>query len=170
LTQKEIYCIIYIKHIGLLGIGVDKMKLSTKGRYGLRAMLELAVRSNGGHVSLNVIAESQDISENYLEHVFSLLRKAGLVRSVKGAQGGYILARKPSDIKVGDILRALEGRLCVIEADNGPEENVIKRCIRENVWDKMNKKINDIVDSLTLEDLLNEYMRINSQEPLMYYI
>jgi len=146
------------------------MKLSTKGRYGLRAMLELAVRSNGDHVSLNVIAESQDISENYLEQVFSLLRKAGLVKSVKGAQGGYVLAGKPSEITVGDVLRALEGRLCLIDTDEGPEENIIKRCIRENVWDKMNSKINEIVDSMTLEDLVNEYMKLSAQEPMMYYI
>ena len=146
------------------------MKLSTKGRYGLRAMLELAVRSNGDHVSLNVIAESQDISENYLEQVVSLLRKAGLVKSVKGAQGGYVLAGKPSEITVGDVLRALEGRLCLIDTDEGPEENIIKRCIRENVWDKMNSKINEIVDSMTLEDLVNEYMKLSAQEPMMYYI
>jgi Rrf2 family protein len=89
------------------------MKLSTKGRYGLRAMVDLAVHSSGEHVALYSIAERQNISENYLEQVFSILRKAGLVKSVKGAQGGYTLADKPSNISIGAILRVLEGDLSV---------------------------------------------------------
>jgi len=149
------------------------MKLSTKGRYGLRAMVDLAVRSNGDHVSLNSIAENQNISENYLEQVFSSLRKAGLVRSVKGAQGGYILAHRPSEIRVGDILRVLEGNLCVIDADSESYEtgeNTIQYCIRINVWDKINERINGVVDSITLEDLVNDYNKMNDAQSLMYYI
>ena len=149
------------------------IKLSTKGRYGLRALLDLAVRSNGEHVSLNSIAESQSISENYLEQVFSTLRKAGLVRSVKGAQGGYVLAGSPSEIRIGDILRALEGNLCVIDVDaetSGGGENSIQRCIRINVWDRMNQSINELVDSLTLEDLVNEFKKMNGSQSLMFYI
>lgn len=84
------------------------MKISTKGRYGLRAMLDLALNSLGDHVALSNIAERQDISVSYLEQMFSVLRKAGLLKSVKGAQGGYVLADRPSQIKVGTILRALE--------------------------------------------------------------
>ena len=164
----------HINHIGLVGKEVSKIKLSTKGRYGLRALLDLAVRSNGEHVSLNSIAESQSISENYLEQVFSTLRKAGLVRSVKGAQGGYILAAEPSEIRIGDILRALEGNLCVIDVDaetsSGSTENGIQRCIRINVWDRMNERINELVDSLTLEDLVNEFKKMNGSQTLMFYI
>lgn len=149
------------------------MKLSTKGRYGLRSMVDLAVNSSGDHVSLCSIAERQNISENYLEQVFSILRKAGLVKSVKGAQGGYVLADHPSNIKVGTILRALEGDLSVVDedAEGGiSSQNAVQKCIKVNVWDKMNESIEKVVDSLTLEDLVNDYNRINGNNALMYYI
>jgi len=164
----------YIKHIGLLGFeGRLIMKLSTKGRYGLRAMVDLAANSSGDHVALYSIAERQDISENYLEQVFSILRKAGLVKSVKGAQGGYILADNPSNIKVGTILRALEGNLSVVD-ENAEDSSLFSKsaqhCIKLNVWDKINESINRVVDSLTLEDLVNEYRKMNGENILMFYI
>lgn len=149
------------------------MKLSTKGRYGLRSMVDLAVHSAGEHVSLCNIAERQNISENYLEQVFSILRKAGLVKSVKGAQGGYILADHPSNIKVGTILRALEGDLSVVDEDLEDDisgQNTIQKCIKVNVWDKMNESIAKVVDSLTLEDLVDEYNKMNEKNALMFYI
>ena len=149
------------------------MKLSTKGRYGLRAMVDLAANSSVDHVALYSIAERQELSENYLEQVFSVLRKAGLVKSVKGAQGGYILADNPSNIKVGTILRALEGSLSVVdeETEYGDSTvNSIQRCLRINIWDKINASINNIVDSITLEDLVNEYKKMNGEETLMFYI
>lgn len=145
------------------------MKISTKGRYGLRAILDLAVHSNGNQVSLYSIAEREKISVNYLEQVFSTLRKAGIVRSVKGAQGGYILADQPSKIKVGTLLRCLEGSLNIADEDTagenaGPIQSLIQKCI----WDKVNKSINSIVDSITLEDILEEYKNVNMQP--MFYI
>lgn len=149
------------------------MKLSTKGRYGLRAMVDLAVNSNGDHVSLCSIAERQDISENYLEQVFAILRKAGLVKSIKGAQGGYILTNNPSYTKVGTILRTLEGELSIVDENEeagGASEKSIQACIKINVWDKMNKCINEVVDELTLEDLVNEYKKMNSENVVMFYI
>jgi Rrf2 family cysteine metabolism transcriptional repressor len=149
------------------------MKLSTKGRYGLRAMVDLAVNSSGDHVSLYSIADRQGISENYLEQVFSMLRKAGLVKSVKGAQGGYILSETPSNTKVGTILRALEGNLSVVDEeaeDKGAYGNTIQNCIKVNVWDKMNECLNQVVDSLTLEDLANEYRKMNGENSIMFYI
>lgn len=148
------------------------MKLSTKGRYGLRAMLDLAIHSAGDHVSLYSIAERQNISENYLEQVFSTLRKSGLVKSVKGAQGGYILAVSPSRTKVGEILRALEGDLSVADedVDGSSKGNAVTRCIKLHVWDKMNESLNGVVDSITLEDLVNDYNKMNSKESVMYYI
>lgn len=149
------------------------MKFSTKGRYGLRAMVDLAVHSKGEHVALYSIAERQGISTNYLEQVFSLLRKSGLVKSVKGAQGGYILAEAPTDIKVGRILRALEGSLSVIDqsAENTDgNETSIQHCIRISVWDKMNESLNELVDSLTLEDLADKYRQKNGIQETMYYI
>ena len=149
------------------------MKFSTKGRYGLRAMVDLAVHSNGDHVALCNIAERQGVSTNYLEQVFSLLRKSGLVKSEKGAQGGYVLAEAPEDIKVGRILRVLEGPLSVIEENpegTDTNETAIQRCIRMSVWDKMNESLNTLVESMTLEDLAENYKQKNGMEDTMYYI
>lgn len=143
------------------------MKISTKGRYGLRAMLDLAVNSNGGHVSLYNIAERQNISVNYLEQVFSALRKSGLVISIKGAQGGYKLAANPMNIKVGDILKSLEGCLSVVSADSENETDM-QQCIIKCVWNKINKSIDDVVNSITLQDLIDEYKGMN--EYPMFYI
>jgi len=148
------------------------LKISTKGRYGLRAMVDLAISSHGEHVALNSIAQRQSISENYLEQVFASLRKAGLVKSVKGAQGGYILSRKASDISIGDVLRVLEGNLSVIDSEKIEDKDTssLQYCIKKNLWDKLDEGINDLVDSVTLEDLANEYNRINGTHSIMYYI
>lgn len=146
------------------------MKISTKGRYGLRALLDLAVHSLGEHVPLSNIAERQSISENYLEQVFSALRKAGIIRSVKGAQGGYILADKASEIKVGTILRILEGDLSVANEEFQQDGVSIQECIQVKVWDQMTERINEFVDSLTLEDLVQEYKAMSGKSAIMYYI
>ncbi|HBR02132.1 MAG TPA: Rrf2 family transcriptional regulator [Ruminiclostridium sp.] len=148
------------------------MKISTKGRYGLRAMVDIAVHSNGDHVPLSSVAERQNISVNYLEQVFASLRKAGLIKSVKGAQGGYIMAQKPSAIQVGAVLRVLEGDLSVVDKTDTQNigEKSIQYCLKTQVWDKMDSCINDIVDSITLEDLASYYKRINGAESIMYYI
>lgn len=136
-------------------------------------MVDLEVHANGDHVALYSIAERQGISTNYLEQVFSVLRKSGLVKSIKGAQGGYILAEAPIDIKVGRILRALEGPLSVIDENteklNGNETS-IQHCIRINVWNKMNESLNELVDSMTLEDLADNYRKMSGIEDTMYYI
>lgn len=144
------------------------MKMSTKGRYGLRAMIDLALNSVNEHVSLKNIAKRQSISENYLEQVFSVLRKAGLVKSIKGAQGGYFLTSKPSNLKIGDILRVLEGDLRVVDSQDN--NNTVKECIKINVWDKMNENIRALLDSLTLEDMVNEYKKMNDTYSFIYHI
>lgn len=146
------------------------MKISTKGRYGLRAMVDLAVHSPKEHVSLNSIAERQDVSVSYLEQVFSVLRKAGLVNSIKGAQGGYVLGDEPRNIKVGTILRALEGDLIIVDDTKEAECDSMQICIKKNVWDKINNCINVIVDSVTLSDLVEEYYKLNGLNNIMYYI
>jgi len=149
------------------------MKISTKGRYGLRSMVDLAIHSKNEHIPLSTIAERQGVSENYLEQVFSILRKAGLVSSIKGSSGGYTLADSPSNITVGKVLRALEGEIAIVdESTSGEENNVgsVEYCIRKNVWEKVNESINNVIDSITLEDLANEYRRLNGNLNLMYYI
>jgi Rrf2 family protein len=148
------------------------MKISTKGRYGLRAMVDLAVYSAGDHISLKSIAERQNISEGYLEQVFSTLRKAGLINSIKGAQGGYAIADRPDKITVGNVLRALEGNLSVIDDKSMDEKtnDKIEDCIRQKVWSIINGSIDDVVDNMTLEDLMNEYKKMTNTEAPMYYI
>ena len=144
------------------------MKISTKGRYGLRAIIDLVLHSNGEHVSLISIAERQNISKNYLEQVFSALRKSGIVKSVKGAQGGYILSDKALSISVGDVLRALEGSLSVVSYEKSIKINRIEKCIKKNVWDKIDESVNKVIDDLYLEDLVNQYKK--DSDTIMYYI
>lgn len=144
------------------------MKISTKGRYGLRSIIDLIIHSNGEKVPLINIAERQNISKNYLEQVFASLRKAGILNSTKGAQGGYYLASKPSEITVGDVLRVLEGDLSVVSIDLDTQDNPIEQCIQKKVWGKVDRKTQEIIDSISLEDLINEYR--NDNTTLMYYI
>ncbi len=148
------------------------MKMSTKGRYGLRALLDLAINSEEGHVPINLIAERQDMSVSYLEHLFSLLKKAGLVRSVKGAQGGYLLARQVDRMRVGDVLRALEGDLSLVDApqEKDKEEDALSRCIRTMVWDAVDERIGRLVDNITLEELVEEQRALSGISEPMYYI
>lgn len=147
------------------------MKISTKGRYGLKAMVDLAVNSVNDSVTLKSISQRQNISEGYLEQIFSSLRKEGLVKGRKGSQGGYVLAKSMNEITVGNILRALEGELVVVERDDAEivNEDKLDNCIRNNVWDRLNKAINDIVDSVTLEDLVINYNNLVNSS-YMYYI
>ena len=135
------------------------MKLSTKGRYGLRALIDLA--QNGGEqpVSITSISTRQDISERYLEQLMSMLKKAGLVRSVRGAGGGYVLVKRLEDISVGDVLRALEGSL--ERVDWGGLEplggcSVSDSCVTKYVWKKINDSINQTVDEIKLDQLVKE--------------
>ncbi len=148
------------------------MKMSTKGRYGLRALLDLAIHSEESHVPINLIAERQDMSVSYLEHLFSLLKKAGLVRSVKGAQGGYLLARQVDRMRVGDVLRALEGDLSLVDApqEKDKEEDALSHCIRMMVWDAVDERIGRLVDNITLEELVEEQRALSGISEPMYYI
>lgn len=139
------------------------MKVTTKGRYGLRAMIDLATYPTKTHVPLNYIAERQNLSANYMEQIFSILKMADLVKSIKGAQGGYALAAHPSEITIGKILKALEGNLSVIEEEiyHGVKENSLQYFVKINVWDKITERANSILESITLEDMVNEYIEIN---------
>lgn len=152
-------------------MGVFVMKISTKGRYGLKAMVDLAVNSVNDSVTLKSISQRQNISEGYLEQIFSSLRKEGFVKGKKGSQGGYVLAKSMNEITVGNVLRALEGELVVVERDDAEvvNEDKLDNCIRNNVWDRLNKSINDIVDSITLEDLVINYNNLVNSS-YMYYI
>ncbi|MBU3192135.1 Rrf2 family transcriptional regulator [Clostridium bowmanii] len=148
------------------------MNISTKGRYGLRAMVDIAVHSLGEYIPLKVIAERQAISENYLEQVFSVLRKAKLVKSARGSQGGYTLSRVASKITVGEVLRILEGDLSITGDDDGALglDKTIKVCINTMVWQKVNEQINKVMDSVTLQDLVEKYKSLNTEYTLDFII
>jgi Rrf2 family transcriptional regulator, cysteine metabolism repressor len=147
------------------------MKLSTNSRYGLRAMVDLAANYAGAPVSLSALAARQSVSESYLEQLFSMLRKAGFVRSAKGAQGGYMPVEEPDGVRAGDILRILEGDLSII--DDSPAycaDDPVKRCIKERVWDVVNGQIARTLDSATLGGLAEDYRRMRGGAQAMYYI
>lgn len=135
------------------------MKLSTKGRYGLRALIDLAQYSEAAPVSIGSIAERQNLSERYLEQLMSLLKKAGLIQSIRGAGGGYVLAKNPADISVGDVLRALEGSLEPVEC-SGYNENeecaASGGCVTKYVWKRINESINQTVNEIKLDTLVEE--------------
>lgn len=133
------------------------IKLSTKGRYGLMAMFELALNYGQGPISLKKIAKKQELSDNYLEQLFSVLRRDGLLNSVRGSQGGYMLSKPPKDITVGDILRSLEGSLapasCVVNDNECCKDD---GCATKLVLMKIKNSIDEVVDSITLEDMMRD--------------
>ena len=133
------------------------MKISTKGRYALRLMLDLASNDSGTPIRLKDVAKRQGISEKYLEQIISILNKAGFVRSVRGPQGGYSLSRTPADYTVGMILRLTEGSLCPV--DCAAEENVScdseDTCVTRMLWKKLDDAISSVVDHVSLEELLS---------------
>ncbi len=144
------------------------MKISTKGRYGIRLMLYLAVKYKNGHIPLKEIAVDQDISEKYLEQIINPLLKAGLVKSARGAQGGYSLTDRPSQITVGSILRVLEGSLSPVDcAENEECCDKSYSCATISLWKRIKDAVDSVVDNTTLEDLVNEY---NEKNGLNYYI
>lgn len=148
------------------------MKVSTKGRYGLRALLDLTIHSKENHVSLVSIAERQQISLNYLEQVFAALRKGGIVKSIKGSQGGYSLSSRPDKIFISDIIQILEGDFNIIDEvlfTNG-EPDLVQLTIQQVVWDRINDTIKDLLEHITLEDLANEFISKKNHGQDMYYI
>ncbi|MGN1147325.1 MAG: RrF2 family transcriptional regulator [Lachnospiraceae bacterium] len=133
------------------------MKISTKGRYALRLMIDLAVNNNGNPVSIKDIAARQDISDKYLEQIIATLNKAGFVKSSRGPQGGYKLTREPKDYTVGMILRLTEGSLAPV-ACLEDEVNTCDRqdgCATLKLWKKLDDAIKGVVDSVTLADLVD---------------
>ena len=129
------------------------MRISTKGRYALRLMVDLATNCSGDPVRLKDVARRQNISEKYLEQIISVLNKAGYVRSIRGPQGGYLLQKSPKEYTVGMILRLTEGSLAPVECtESGCDRE--DNCVTRRLWQKLNDAINGVVDSITLEDLL----------------
>ena len=140
------------------------MKLSTKGRYGLRALIDLALYSEEEPVSIQSIAKRQNLSESYLEQLVRKMRTAGLVSSVRGAGGGYQLSRPADEISVGDVLRALEGNLDEVSCNANTEGcEGADLCVTKYVWARINESITHTVDSISIEQLLEESRKIRNK-------
>lgn len=130
------------------------MKLSTKGQYATRAMLDLALHYGEGYVLLKDVARRQAISDRYLEHIIIPLKMAGLVRSVRGAKGGFELAKPPGDINVGEIIQVCEGSIAPVECvDNAAVCSRASFCVARDVWAEMEKAMRGVLQAITLQDL-----------------
>ncbi len=131
------------------------VRLSTKGRYGARIMLDLALHYGQGPIPLKDIAERQQISEKYLEQIITVLKIAGLVKSIRGVHGGYILAKPPAKINLGQIIRILEGSIAPVECVDEPE--ICPRaefCVTRDVWKEIKRAVDGILKSISLKDLV----------------
>lgn len=148
------------------------MKISTKGRYGLRALLDLALHAREDACTLTAIAERQQISVGYLEQIFSTLRKAGIVVGMKGPQGGYVLAQPPVQITVHSILEALEGDLFTVINDpvDSTSASSTQKIIRQEVWNRITHSAVESISDLTLGDLAEAYEREKMGGDYAYYI
>jgi len=133
------------------------MKISTRSRYGLRAILELAMEHGKGPLQIKVIAERQEISNKYLEQIMAILKSVGLVRSIRGAKGGYVLAKEPKNIQISDVFVALEGPLVTVDCIDHPEFcSRCTDCVTRYVWSEIQNSIMKVMDSLTLQDLVDK--------------
>lgn len=145
------------------------MRISTRGEYGVRAMFDLAIHHGQGPISLKTIAERQIVSEHYLEQLMASLRKAGLVISKRGAQGGYSLAYPPEEIRIGDIIRVLEGPITPLECldvstSNGPYCGQPEQCVLRGLWKSLQDSMEKVLDNTTLEDLRQDAFRLKVAE------
>jgi Rrf2 family protein len=147
------------------------MKFSKKSRYGLRALIDLSVNSKSEHVSLNSIAERNRISPQYLEQVFASLRRAGIVKSIKGPQGGYLLNHDPRQITAADIINALEGSYYLEDEEvSESEQSGISTTIQKLIVERVNFELDEILQNITLADLEEEYQDYYAYNNDMYYI
>jgi len=143
------------------------MKLSTKGRYGVKAMVDLAIHYGDAPVSIKTISSRQSISEYYLEQLFSPLRKSKLITSIRGAQGGYVLAKEPKDIKVSDIMNILEGPVEVADCIDNVSCDNIDCCATRLLWTKIKNSIDEVMESITLQDIVDDYNEMKDKNSLL---
>lgn len=144
------------------------MKVSTKGRYALRLMLDLASCETGCPVSLKDVAKRQGISDKYLEQIIAVLNKAGYVKSIRGAQGGYLLKKDPAEYTVGMILRLTEGDLAPVSCVGEDKEECIRKshCVTIRIWKRINDAVNNVVDNITLADMLEWQAESSGRYPV----
>jgi Rrf2 family protein len=147
------------------------MKLSTRARYGSRALLDIALNSDKGPVQLKDIAQREEISLQYLEHLVTPLISAGIVRSQRGAKGGVMLARHASEIKLSEIVNILEGTIDPVECIENP--TICERsncCVTRDIWDEVKKAMDAVLENITLQNMVDRYRDKEKPEPVMYYI
>jgi len=147
------------------------MKLSTKGRYGVRALLDLALHQGEGLILLKDIARRQEVSLPYLEHLITPLIAAGLVKSTRGARGGVLLFKPPSEIKLSEVVELLEGSIAPVDCVNDPK--VCHRsafCVARDVWSEMKDAMSQVLDSTTIQDLVERQRQKGQPETEMYHI
>jgi Rrf2 family cysteine metabolism transcriptional repressor len=146
------------------------MKLSTRGKYGARALLDIALHYEGNPVLLKDIAKRQAISAQYLEHLMSPLIKAGVVRSIRGARGGFTLAKPAEEIKLSQVIQILEGSTALVECVDDPK--ICPRsgfCVTRDVWEEMKRAMTQVLESTTLKDLV-ERQKEKDKSTAMYHI
>lgn len=147
------------------------IKISAKGRYGTRAMLELALNYGKGPIFLKDIADRQEISVGYLEQIIPALKAAGLVNSIRGARGGYTLAREPEGIRLKEIIYALEGPPSIVGCINGSDKcEKIDICVTRDLWNGLNNIIDNYFEQITLNHLVGKHRNKQKSRPLMYSI
>nr|WP_279286434.1 Rrf2 family transcriptional regulator [Clostridium cadaveris] len=137
--------------------------MSTKGRYGVKAMVDLAINYGKEPISIKAISQRQNVSEYYLEQLFSPLRKSGLIKSIRGAQGGYVLNRDPKDIKISEIMYVLEGPIEISDCVDGSSCNNIDCCATRLLWEKIKHSIDSVMESVTLQDIVDDYYAIKDK-------
>lgn len=147
------------------------MKLSTRTRYGTRALLELALRQGEGPVFLKDIARQQQISLSYLEHLVTPLISGGIIRSIKGPRGGITLVKKPEEIKLLEITQLLEGSLAPVECVDNPDTcERSAKCVTRDIWGEVKAAMNNVLETTTLQDLVERQKKKGLHESKMYYI
>ncbi|MDR2397900.1 MAG: Rrf2 family transcriptional regulator [Spirochaetaceae bacterium] len=140
------------------------MRISTKGRYSLEALLYMALLPSGEYASTRTIAENTGLSDGYLEQLFIPLRKAGIVQGIRGPQGGYVPGRPVATITVGEVLRAVEGSLELVECVNSQSCPLREACVSRHTWRELYKEISSCVDTITLHDLVEAYHAMDRVE------
>lgn len=146
------------------------MKISTKGRYGVRILLDLALHEGNAPRLIRDISESQQISEKYISRLIIALRQAGMVRSIRGAKGGFRLARNPAELTLLDIVEVMEGPLAIVDCVRSPEKcDRNGQCATREIWDNLNSEIREAMRKVTLADIIENYRKRNVEDGFSDY-
>lgn len=146
------------------------MKVSTKGRYGLRILLDLALHESSKPRMIKDIAESQQISEKYISRLIIELRRAGMVKSIRGSKGGYKIARQPQHLTVLDVVEVMEGPISIVDCVSAPQSCArLDACATRDIWNKLNSDIRSCLSKITLQDIIDSYRRKNPEGGFLDY-